>query len=138
MAFDWDKAIRKHLLYTVNVFTIPLYFCGTNEINPLFCDVPPLFILSCSDTQVNELISFTIFGFIELSTISGFLVTYCFIILSMLKIHSAYGRFKAFSTCTSRLSSVAIFLETMLFVYFKLSSSYFLDQDKMTLLFYTL
>nr|XP_017532843.2 olfactory receptor 5W2-like [Manis javanica] len=163
MAFDRYKAISNPLLYTVNmsstvcsllvagVYTVAmadalihttlafrLCFCGSNEINHFFCDLPPLYLLSCSDTQVNELAVFTIFGFIELSSISGGLVSYCYIILSVLKIHSAEGRLKAFSTCTSHLTAVAIFQGTMLFMYFRPSSSYSLDQDKMTSLFYTL
>ncbi|XP_058383474.1 olfactory receptor 5W2-like [Diceros bicornis minor] len=163
MAFDPYKAISNPLLYTVNMssrvcsllvagvylvgmtdalihttLTFHLCFCGSNEINHFFCDLPPLFLLSCSDTQVNQLVLFTIFGFIELSTISGVLISYCYIILSVLKIHSAEGRFKAFSTCTTHLTAVAIFQGTMLFMYFRPSSSYSLDQDKMTSLFYTL
>nr|XP_017503299.2 olfactory receptor 5W2-like [Manis javanica] len=163
MAFDRYKAISNPLLYTVNmsstvcsllvagVYTVGmadalihttlafrLCFCGSNEINHFFCDVPPLLLLSCSDTQLNELMIFTIFGFIELSTISGVLVSYCYIFLSVLKIHSAEGRLKAFSTCTSHLTAVGIFQGTMLFMYFRPSSSYSLDQDKMTSLFYTL
>ena len=54
-----------------------------------FGDVAPLLLISCSDTEVNVLLIFTAFGFIELSTISGVLVSYCYIILSVLKIHSA-------------------------------------------------
>ncbi|KAL2806118.1 olfactory receptor 5W2 [Daubentonia madagascariensis] len=163
MAFDRYQAISNPLLYTVNMssrmcsllmagvylvgtadalihttLTFRLCFCGSNEINHFFCDIPPLLLLSCSDTQVNELVLFTIFGFIELSTISGILISYCYITLSVLKIHSTEGRFKAFSTCISHLTAVAIFQGTMLFMYFRPSSSYSLDQDKMTSLFYTL
>ena len=54
------------------------------------------------------------------------------------KIHFAKGRLKAFSTCTFYLTAVVIFQETMLFMYFRPSSSYSLDQDKMSSLFYTL
>ncbi|XP_057363080.1 olfactory receptor 5W2-like [Manis pentadactyla] len=163
MAFDRYKAISNPLLYTVNMsstvyslltagvymvgmadalihttLAFRLCFCGSNEINHFFCDAPPLLLLSCSDTQVNELMIFIIFGFIEVSTISGVLVSYCYIILSVLKIHSAEGKLKAFSTCTSHLTAVAIFQGTMLFMYFRPSSAYSLDQDKMTSLFYTL
>ncbi|XP_031229356.1 olfactory receptor 5W2-like [Mastomys coucha] len=163
MAFDRYKAISHPLLYAVDMsnrvcyqflagvylvgmadalihttLTFRLCFCGSHEINHFFCDIPPILLLSCSDTQVNELMIFTIFGFIELSTISGVLVSYCYIILSVLKIHSAKGRFKAFSTCTSHLTAVAIFQGTLLFTYFQPSASYSLDQDKMTSLFYTL
>ena len=114
-----------------------LYFCGSNEINH-FCDLPLLYLLSCSDTQVNGLTIFIVFGVIELSSISGVPVSYCYIILAVSKIHFAEGRFKAFSTCTSHLTAVAIFQGTMLFMYFGPSSLYSLDQDKMTSLFYTL
>ncbi|XP_075815507.1 olfactory receptor 5W2-like [Microtus pennsylvanicus] len=163
MAFDRYQAISNPLLYTVNMssrlcsllvagvylvgtadalihttLTFRLCFCGSNEINHFFCDVPPLLLISCSNTEANELAIFTIFGFIELSTISGVLVSYCYIISSVFRIHSAEGRFKAFSTCASHLTAVAIFQGTMLFMYFRPSSSYSLDQDKMTSLFYTL
>nr|XP_048288838.1 olfactory receptor 5W2-like [Myodes glareolus] len=163
MAFDRYQAISNPLLYTANMssrlcsmlmaavylvgtsdalihttLAFRLCFCGSNEINHFFCDLPPLYLLSCSDTQINELALFTIYGFLELSTISGVLVSYCYIISSVLKIHSTEGRFKAFSTCTSHLTAVAIFQGTLLFTYFRPSSSYSLDQDKMTSLFYTL
>ncbi|XP_034351604.2 olfactory receptor 5W2-like [Arvicanthis niloticus] len=163
MAFDRYKAISSPLLYAADMsrvvcyrllavvylvgmvdalthttLTFHLCFCQSNEINHVFCDVPPLLLLSCSDTEVNELVIFTLFGFIELSTISGVLISYCYIISSVLKIRSAEGRFKAFSTCTSHLTAVAIFQGTMLFMYFRPSSAYSLDQDKMTSLFYTL
>ncbi|XP_047549090.1 olfactory receptor-like protein OLF2 [Lutra lutra] len=163
MAFDRYKAISNPLLYTVSmssrlcsllmagvymvaivdasvntILTFRLCFCGSNVINHFFCDVPPLLVLSCSDIQVNELVIFTIFGFIELITLSGLFVSYCYIILAVIKINSAEGRFKAFSTCTSHLTAVAIFQGTLLFMYFRPSSSYSLDQDKMTSLFYTL
>ncbi|XP_055274842.1 olfactory receptor 5W2-like [Moschus berezovskii] len=163
MAYDRYKAVSSPLLYVVSMssrvcsllmagvylvgmtdalihttLAFRLCFCGSNKINHFFCDLPPLFLLSCSDIQVNELALFIVFGFIELSTISGVLVSYCYIILSVLKIHSVEGRFKAFSTCTSHLTAVAIFQGTMLFMYFRPSSSYSLDQDKITSLFYTL
>nr|CAI9713610.1 unnamed protein product [Rangifer tarandus platyrhynchus] len=123
---------------TITVLTFHLCFCGSNEINHFFCDVPPLLLLSCSDTQVNELVMFITFGFIELITLPGLFVSYCYIILAVIKIRSAEGRFKAFSTCTSHLTAVAIFQGTLLFMYFRPSTSYSLDEDKMTSLFYTL
>ncbi|XP_004016521.2 olfactory receptor 5W2-like [Ovis aries] len=163
MAYDRYKAISSPLLYAVSMssrvcsllmagvylvgmidalinttLAFHLCFCGSNEFNHFFCDVPPLLLISCSDTQVNELVIFMIFGFIELSSISGVLVSYCYIILSVLKIHSAKGGFKAFSTCVSHLTSVAVFQGTMLFMYFRPSSSYSLEEDKMTSLFYTI
>ncbi|XP_005408006.1 PREDICTED: olfactory receptor 5W2-like [Chinchilla lanigera] len=163
MAFDRYQAVVNPLLYTAHmssrlcsrfqacIYTVALTdalintvlafrlcFCGSHEINHFFCDAPALLLLSCSDTQVNELVIFIIFGFIELSTISGVFVSYWYIILSVLKIRSAGGKLKAFSTCASHLTAVGIFQGTLLFMYFRPSSAYSLDQDKMTSLFYTL
>uniref|UniRef100_A0A8D2CRA3 Olfactory receptor n=1 Tax=Sciurus vulgaris TaxID=55149 RepID=A0A8D2CRA3_SCIVU len=163
MAFDRYKAISDPLCYAVHmssrvcsqllvgvylvgtadalihtILAFCLCFYGSNKINHFFCDLPPLLLLSCSDTQVNELVLFALFGFIEVSTISGVLVSYCYIISSVLKIRSAEGRLKAFSTCASHLTAVTIFQGTMLFMYFRPSSSYSLDQDKMSSLFYIL
>ncbi|XP_027702554.1 olfactory receptor 5W2-like [Vombatus ursinus] len=163
MAFDRYMAISNPLLYTVNMssricsllmagvymvglidamihttLTFTLNFCRSIEINHFFCDMPPLLSISCSDIHVNELVLFIVFGFIEMVTVSGVLISYCYIILSVLKIHSTEGRYKAFSTCISHLTTVAIFQGTVLFMYFRPSSAYSLDQDKMTSLFYSL
>ncbi|XP_007497712.2 olfactory receptor 5W2-like [Monodelphis domestica] len=162
MAFDRYMAISNPLLYTVNMssrvcylliagvymvgmmdallhttLTFTLNFCRSNEINHFFCDIPPLLLISCSDTHVNELVIFTFDGFIEMVTVSAVLISYCYIILSVLKIHSTEGRWKTFSTCTSHLAVVTIFQGTILFMYFRPSSTYSLDQDKITSLFYT-
>ena len=113
---SWMCSLLMAGVYLVGMADTPIHtalafhlcFCGSNEINHFFCDLPPLFLLSRSDIQVNELALFTIFGFIELSTISGVLFSY-YIILSILKIHSSEGKFKAFSTLTSLLNVVTIF-----------------------------
>ena len=98
MAYDWYKAVSSPLLYVVSMssgvcsllvagvylvgtadalihttLAFRLCFCGSNEINHFFCDLPPHFLLSCSDIQVNELVLFIIFTFIALRTISEFL-----------------------------------------------------------------
>ncbi|KAM8970868.1 olfactory receptor 5W2-like [Sarcophilus harrisii] len=163
MAFDRYMTISNPLLYTVNISSRVCYsliagvfmvgfinalidtilmftlnFCRSNKINHFFCDIPPLLSLFCSDTYINELILFIIFGFIETVTISGVLISYCYIFLSVLKIHSTEGRSKAFSTCSSHLTVFTIFQGTVLFMYFRPSSTHSLDQDKMTSLFYTL
>ncbi|EDL79401.1 olfactory receptor 586 (predicted) [Rattus norvegicus] len=163
MAFDRYKAISNPLIYAVDmssrfcyqllagvyilamidtlmhtIMTFELCFCRSNKINHFFCDLPPILLLSCSDIYVNELAMFVFSGFVELCTISGLLVSYCYIITSVLKISSDEGRFKAFSTCASHLTAVAIFQGTLFFMYFRPSSSYSLDQDKIASLFYTL
>ncbi|XP_041536270.1 olfactory receptor 5W2-like [Microtus oregoni] len=163
MAFDRYKAISNPLMYAIDMsskvccqfltgiyligtidglihtsLAFSLCFCDSTQINHFFCDLPPVLLLSCSDTQLNELVLFALFGFIELSTISGVLISYCYIISSVVKISSSGGWFKAFSTCASHLTAVGIFQGTMLFMYFRPSSAYSLDQDKMTSVFYLL
>ena len=44
-------------------FAFCLCFCASNEINHFLCGFPPLLLISCSDTQVNELVIFTILGY---------------------------------------------------------------------------
>ena len=147
MAYDQYKAISNPLFHVVSIssrvcsllmagvylvgmtdalihttLAFHLCFCGSNEINHFLCDLPPLFFLSCSGAQVSESVIFIGFGFIELSTISGVLVSYFYIILSVL-IHSAEGRFKTFSTYTFHFTAVAIFQGTVFFLYFRPSSS---------------
>nr|XP_021138187.1 olfactory receptor 1052-like isoform X7 [Columba livia] len=109
----------------------------SNVINHFFCDVPPLLALSCASTYINEMILFSLAGVIELSTISTILVSYIFISFAILRIRSAKGRQKAFSTCASHLTAVTMLYGTTIFMYLRPSSSYSLDTDKVVSVFYT-
>ncbi|NXS56566.1 O1052 protein, partial [Brachypteracias leptosomus] len=119
-------------------FLTRLPFCSSNVINHFFCDVPPLLALSCSSTHLNELILFSLAGVIELGTISTILLSYLFISLAILRVRSAEGRRKAFSTCVSHLAAVTMLYGTTLFMYLRPSSSYSLSTDKVVSVFYTL
>ncbi|KAM8968059.1 LOW QUALITY PROTEIN: olfactory receptor 5W2-like [Sarcophilus harrisii] len=136
VAVAYKVGIMDNLLHTTLSFT--LSFCRSNEINHFFCDIPPLLSLSCSDTHINELMLLIVFGFIEMVTISGILISFCYIFLSVLKIRSTEGRSKAFSTGISQLTVFTLYQGTVLFMFFRPRYSYSLDQDKMTSLFYTL
>ncbi|XP_053110704.1 olfactory receptor-like protein COR4 [Hemicordylus capensis] len=114
-----------------------LSFRGSNIINHYFCDLTPLLKLSCSDIYINEMLLFTFGSLFEMSTLLIIIVSYIFILMAVLRIRSAKGRHKAFSTCASHLTAVAIFHGTILFMYFHPSSSYSLDTDKMASVFYT-
>lgn len=117
--------------------TFSLNFCGSNIINHFFCEIPPLLALSCSDTYVSEILLFSLCGFIEFSTILIILISYLFIFSAILRIRSAEGRHKAFSTCASHLTGVTLFYGTVMFMYLRPTSSYSLDQDKWASVFYT-
>ncbi|CAM9503843.1 unnamed protein product [Bubo scandiacus] len=118
-------------------FMIRLPFCSSNVINHFFCDVPPLLALSCASTYTNEMILFSLAGIIELSTVSTILVSYIFISFTILRIRSAEGRQKAFSTCVSHLMVVTMLYGTTIFMYLRPSSRYSLNTDKVVSVFYT-
>ncbi|XP_009967712.2 olfactory receptor 1019 [Tyto alba] len=135
--------VGSYVVATVNEIVLvssvfSLHFCGPNVVNHFFCDIPPLLKLSCSNTTVNECVLFTIATFITLSTLVFIVVSYGYILTTVLRICSSEGRHKAFSTCASHLASVLVFYGTMIFMYLRPSSSYSLDQDKVVSVFYTL
>ncbi|XP_051022998.1 olfactory receptor 5W2-like [Acomys russatus] len=117
--------------------TFRLTFCNSNVINHFFCDIPPLLALSCSDTFTNEIVMFSFIGCVVGCSIVTVFLSYCYIIATICRMNSAEGRRKAFSTCASHLMAVAIFHGTLLFMYFRPSSSYSMDTDKMASVFYT-
>ncbi|XP_074057912.1 olfactory receptor 5AR1-like [Macrotis lagotis] len=121
----------------VTTSTFLLDFCNSNIINSFFCDVPPLLALSCSDTNVCELLLFTSAGFIQMSSLSIIVVSYMFIIIAILKIRSTEGKRKAFSTCASHMTAVSLFYGTIIFMYLRPTSSYSLNQDRVVSVLYT-
>ncbi|XP_053221532.1 olfactory receptor 1019-like [Podarcis raffonei] len=135
MAVAYFMGIVDSMIHTCCTFRLP--FCRSNAINHFFCDIPPLLALSCSDTYINEILIFTFLSFIIGGSIGMILVSYIYILGTITKMHSTAGRQKAFSTCASHLTAVGLFHGTMLFMYFRPSSSYSLDQDKWASVFYT-
>ncbi|KAM3913331.1 olfactory receptor 5F1-like [Leptodactylus fuscus] len=115
-----------------------LNFCKSHVISHFFCDMPPLFKLSCSDITMNIVTVFIVGGLITGSCLIIILVSYMNIVLAILRIRSTQGRYKAFSTCTSHMTAVTIFYGTVVFMYFRPSSSYALQQDKVASVFYSI
>ncbi|KAM6448928.1 olfactory receptor 5BS1-like [Liasis olivaceus] len=128
-----NKAICSYLvlgawiigLFFATINTVPafgLQFCGLHEINHFSCELPPLLKASCSDTFLNNWIllsSVLVFG---LGSFLPTLVSYIHIITSIMKIHSAEGRSKTFSTCSSHLIVVGLLYTTGMSQYMKPSS----------------
>ncbi|XP_007955899.1 olfactory receptor 5V1-like [Orycteropus afer afer] len=121
-ASTWAAGFLNSLLHTV--FTFCLSFCKSNQINQYYCDIPPVVALSCSSTYVAEMLVLVVGGVLG---ISAFLITgisYIYIISTILKIRSAEGKRKAFSTCASHLLVVCLFYGTTIFTYIRPSSSH--------------
>ncbi|XP_043434755.1 olfactory receptor 8G5-like [Prionailurus bengalensis] len=163
MAYDRYVAICSPLLYNINmshqacfsliwgVYIIALvcafvhtgclfrvHFCKFAVINHYFCDLLSLLKLSCSSTHVNELLILVFSAINILAPSLMILSSYIFIIASMLRIRSTEGRAKAFGTCSSHISAVAVFFGSAAFMYLQPSSVSSLDQGKMSSVFYTI
>nr|XP_017522049.2 olfactory receptor 8K3-like [Manis javanica] len=124
------------LLNTVKIFISS--FCGYNVINHFYCDSLPLLTLLCSNPHEIELTLLIFSAFNLVSSLLIVLVSYTLILLSVLRMNSAEGRHKAFSTCGSHLTVVVIFYATLSFMYIQPKSSHSFDTDKMASVFYTL
>ncbi|XP_069804234.1 olfactory receptor 6N2-like [Dendropsophus ebraccatus] len=114
-----------------------LPFCGSNEIQHIFCDFPPLLSLACTDTFNNVLADFVINSFIILVTFTFIMISYIRIILAILKIKTSDGRIKAFSTCVSHLTVVLLFFTCIVFMYVRLTKSYSLYYDRVLAVIYS-
>uniref|UniRef100_UPI003D7FAE36 olfactory receptor family 5 subfamily G member 1 n=1 Tax=Equus caballus TaxID=9796 RepID=UPI003D7FAE36 len=123
------------MTHTTNAFNLP--FCGSNVFNHFFCDMSLLLSLVCADTRLNKLVVFIMAGAVEVFSGLTILVSYIYILITILKIHSAEGRHKAFSTCSSHLTAVSILYGTLFFIYVRPSASFSLDLNKVVSVFYT-
>ncbi|XP_035957405.2 olfactory receptor 5M5-like [Halichoerus grypus] len=99
------------------VLTFQLSFCDSNIIHHFYCADPPLLALSCSDIGNKEK-PLLIFSAVNLTgSLLTVLISYMCVLFSILKIQSAEGKCKAFSTCASHLTVVVIFYGTLFFMY---------------------
>ncbi|KAG3291700.1 olfactory receptor 9K2-like [Ictidomys tridecemlineatus] len=116
--------------------TFSLSFCASRAIDHFYCDSRPLQRLSCSDLFVHNMVSFTLSTIIILPTIIVIVVSYMYIVSTVLKIRSTEGRKKAFSTCSSHLGVVSVLYGAVFFMY--LTPDRFPELSKMASLCYSL
>ncbi|XP_029796534.1 olfactory receptor 5K4-like [Suricata suricatta] len=86
-----------------------LTFCRSHQIDHFFCDILPLYRLSCTDPSINELMLYIFSMPIQIFTIATVLASYICILFTIFRMKSKEGRGKAFSTCVSHFLSVSIF-----------------------------
>ncbi|XP_074092433.1 olfactory receptor 13A1-like [Macrotis lagotis] len=116
---------------------VQLDFCGSNKIKHFLCEIPTLLQLSCTSTYVNNImivIADVFFGVINFMLT---MVSYGFIISSILKIRTKEGKKKAFSTCSSHLIVVTIYYTTIIYTYFLPGSGSSMDNGKVVAVLYT-
>lgn len=123
------------LVRTVSAFT--LSFCGNNEIDFIFCDLPPLLKLTCGESYIQELVIIVFAIFVIPACMVVIVISYLFIIVAILRIPSAGGRVKTFSTCASHLTAVSLFFGTLIFMYLRDNSGQASEKDRVVSVFYT-
>ncbi|XP_053307192.1 olfactory receptor 11L1-like [Spea bombifrons] len=114
-----------------------LDFSGNNIINHFLCDGPGLMKLSCSDTKLNDLISFILSLTIMLSCFFFTLMSYMWIIKTIMNLPSSTGKIKTFSTCSSHLTAATMYYGALIFMYVRPRSINMYDMNKIVSLFYT-
>ncbi|XP_004379429.1 olfactory receptor 151-like [Trichechus manatus latirostris] len=111
--------------------------CREILISHYFCDILPFMKLPCSSTHDIELTVFFLAGFNIIVTGLKVLVSYAFILSSILRISSTEGRSKAFSTHSSHLTAVGMFYGSTAFMYLTPSTVSSLDQENIASVSYT-
>ncbi|XP_068943102.1 olfactory receptor 9A4-like [Petaurus breviceps papuanus] len=111
--------------------TYHLYFCGPNTLNHFYCERGQLLRLTCGDSRFQQFILFLMAAFILFGTLLPIIISYIYIICTILRIPSVSGRKKAFSTCASHFTVVVIGYGTCLFLYVKPKQTQAAEYNKM-------
>ncbi|CAO2596712.1 Olfactory receptor 10AG1 [Lemmus lemmus] len=131
----WISIIPVVTGQTYQIFSLP--YCGSNKINHFFCDIPPILKLACGDTFVNNLAIYVAAVAFIMVPFLLIIASYGKIICNILKLSSAGGRSKAFSTCSSHLIVVVLFYGTAIITYVIPKSNQSESMGKLLSLFYT-
>lgn len=134
-AASWTTGVVVEAAQITWIFTLP--FCGTGEIQHFFCDIMPVVKLACVDTSRNETVMFVLAVLFIMSPCFLILCSYARILVTIVRIPSAAGRRKAFSTCSSHILVVSLFYGTALFTYLQPKTAHTPASDKATALMYT-
>ncbi|XP_007535162.2 olfactory receptor 2B11 [Erinaceus europaeus] len=136
VATAWLSGFGNSLVQVV--LTIQLPFCGRQELDNFFCEVPAMIKLSCADTAINDATLAGLVAFFVLLPLAFILLSYGFIGHAVLRIQSSKGRHKAFGTCSSHLVVVSLFYLPAIYMYLQPPSRYSQEQGKFISLFYSI
>uniref|UniRef100_A0A8C9CDI0 G-protein coupled receptors family 1 profile domain-containing protein n=1 Tax=Phocoena sinus TaxID=42100 RepID=A0A8C9CDI0_PHOSS len=143
MAYDLYVTVCTPLLYATamppqtRLRLVARAYGGSNHMDFFFCDLPPLLKLACSETRPRERVIYLLAFLVITTSVSVIFISYLFIIQAVLKICSAGGKAKPFSTCASHITAVALFLGTLIFIYLKGNMGKSLGEDNIASVFYT-
>uniref|UniRef100_A0A8C3YA93 Olfactory receptor n=1 Tax=Catharus ustulatus TaxID=91951 RepID=A0A8C3YA93_CATUS len=120
-AAAWASGFLNALLHTANTFSLPL--CQDNALGQFFCEIPQILKLSCSQSYLREVCLIMISVCLASGCFVFIVFSYIQIFRAVLRIPSAQGRHKAFSTCLPHMAVVSLFLSTSSFAYLKTSTT---------------
>ncbi|XP_078496719.1 olfactory receptor 2D3-like [Lissotriton helveticus] len=135
MIVSWTWGVLVSIAHTSFIFSLP--YCGSNIINHFFCDMPAVLSQASVDTfknGVSVFIGSMIGGIFPFTLI---LFSYVNILRTILKMSSAEGRHKAFSTCGSHLFSVTLFYGSTMCMYLRIRQGDSQERDKLLSLLYS-
>ncbi|XP_036885595.1 olfactory receptor 2A2-like [Sturnira hondurensis] len=133
---SWSCGFLQALINVLLLLRLP--FCRSQEINHFFCEILSVLKLTCADIWLNNLVIFTDSVLVLVGTLCLVLVSYMHILWAILRIQSGEGHKKAFSTCSSYLYVVGLFLGITMVVYMVPDSSQRGEKNKILSLFYSL
>ncbi|XP_058165327.1 olfactory receptor 6M1-like [Dasypus novemcinctus] len=123
------------LILPTTIYRARLPYCGPNKIDHFFCDSAPLLHLACADIHTIELLDFLSSLVLLISSLSLTVVSYAYIISTILKIPSGQGQCKAFATCASHFTVVSMGYGVSIFVYVRPSQKSSLHLNKILFIF---
>ncbi|XP_074140932.1 olfactory receptor 10A5-like [Sminthopsis crassicaudata] len=134
-AASWLSGLPVATVQTTWLFSFP--FCGSNQVNHFFCDSPPVLKLVCADTAFFEIYAIVGTILVVMAPCLLILGSYVCIGSTIIKMPSAEGKRKAFSTCSSHLLVVSLFYGSASLTYFRPKSNNSPESKKMLSLSYT-
>ncbi|KAG9468304.1 hypothetical protein GDO78_023018, partial [Eleutherodactylus coqui] len=132
----WPWLLGCFITLIITGLVCRLQFCGPNIIDHFFCDLSPILELSCSDTSIVKVQAVLFSVPVILLPFIFIVVTYILISISIIRISSAVGRNKAFSTCSSHMVLVCTYYGTLISVYLFLSMNCSTNASKVISLLY--
>ncbi|KFO36531.1 Olfactory receptor 10AG1 [Fukomys damarensis] len=135
-AASWLAPVPVQIGQTCQIFS--LHFCKSNQIPHFFCDIPPILQLACGDTSAHELSVYVVVMLVAAVPFMLILASYSKIVSTILRLPTAQGRAKAFSTCSSHLLVVVLFFASASLAYLRPKSSHSAGTDKLLSLLYAI
>ncbi|XP_045842133.1 olfactory receptor 1D2 [Meles meles] len=129
----WALSVFYGLTHTLLMTRVT--FCGSRKIHYIFCEMYVLLRLACSNIEVNHVVLIATGCFIFLTPLGFMIMSYVRIVRAILRIPSATGKYKAFSTCASHLAVVSLFYGTLGMVYLQPLQTYSMKDSVATVMY---